>query len=148
MDEVSTNKDVEPFEIVQFNKSKTEYESLKDDLLPSSMSLQNIAETFNLYGVNKRKVGSKWKRDDVNSLIASNKKQYMDDNLCNNLSTINITNNKTLESSNTRPLPPVSSSIAWISVYYDPKIGLPSNIKLPEGMELPNIPTLLYIPKL
>lgn len=151
MDEVSTNKDIEPFEIVQFNNSKTEYESLESDILPSSMSLQNIAETFNLYGVNKRKVGSKWKGDDINELIKSNssKKQCIDDKLCDNLLNINI-DNKVPESSESKLLPAVSLSpnIAWISIYYDPIIGLPSNIKLPEGMELPNIPTLLYIPKL
>ena len=138
---------MEPFEIVEFNDaSKTEYETLDGDLLPSSMTIQNIAETFNLYGVNKRKVGSKWKKDDINDIL-SNKRQNIDDTLSNNLLNINI-NNKIPASSSSKPSVPIASNVAWISIYYDPNIGLPSNIKLPDGMELPDIPTLLYIPKL
>lgn len=140
--ELSTNKDIEPFEIVEYtDSSKTRYNILKTDFLPDAMTYQNIVETFNIYGIYKR--NNKWKTIDISNILNNNKASNITDNFCDDLLNLNI--NKTSKKVETLVVEPLKE---WISIYYDPKIGLPSDIKLPDGMELPTIPILLYIPKL
>jgi hypothetical protein len=45
--------------------------------------------------------------------------------------------------------PPISQSVPeWVCVYYDPNIGLPPNVIVPEKMQLPTTTCSIYFPKI
>ena len=145
--EVGTIEDVEPFEIVEYTKDKEEY-TVIDDKLPYVMSVKNIEETFKLYGIRKRK--ARWTSKDIYQFIYNNEKfKFCESEICNDFINLNVLTEQTTETVSTENfIEEKNNTIAWIAIYYDPKLGLPSDVVIPPGLILPNVPSLLYLPKI
>ncbi len=146
--EVGNTEGQEPFEIVEYQKGKPDIEI---KVLPYPMSLKNIENTLKLYGVRKRR--SRWTTKDIYSILSSGQ-LFMEedsiDDLCSDFEEISAyTNDETMTdvSDVVNVVEMTEKPLEWITIWYDPSIGLPPNIKLPVSMELPSFPTTLYIPK-
>jgi len=143
--EVGNVEGQEPFEIVEYQKGKPDIEI---KMLPYGMSLKNIENTFKLYGVRKRR--SRWTTKDIQSILSSGQ-LFMEedsiDDLCGDFEEISTDSNDENMSDFVNVVEMTEKPLEWIAIWYDPSIGLPPNIKLPQGMELPSFPTTLYIPK-
>ena len=134
INEIGNTKNKEPFEIIEYDR-KTERIV---DILPFGMSIKNIASTLDLYEIRGRQ-NKKLTPNNI-SLILDDKYKVCDDNfilnsLCDNIESVDIS--KT----------PLNINKQWLCIWFDPKIGLPEGIILPEGMNLPTIACNLYIPK-
>jgi len=145
--EVGTIEDVEPFEIVEYTKDKEEYIVI-DDKLPYVMSVKNIEETFKLYGIRKRK--ARWTSKDIYQFIYNNEKfKFCESEICNDFINLNVLTEQTTETVSTENfVEEKNNTIEWVAIYYDPKLGLPSDVVIPPGVILPNVPSLLYLPKI
>ena len=126
---------IEEFCIEEYESGTT---NVKDicEFLPYPMSTENIEDTFRIYGVRKRK--ARWTRSDIKAILDS-KIQHREvdiDNLCEDFE---------LVTSPDRSPAPVSPQ-QWNSVWFDPKIGMPSSIKLPPGYVLPDKACQVFIP--
>ena len=145
--EVSTIEDVEPFEIVEYTKDKEEY-TVIDDKLPYIMSVKNIEETFKLYGIRKRK--ARWTSRDIYQFTYNTEKfKFCESEICNDFINLNVVTEQTTESvSNKSFIEEKIKTIAWVAIYYDPKLGLPSDVVIPPGVILPDVASLLYLPKI
>ena len=150
VEEVRTITDVEPFEIIEYDDQGNE-ETIYDRL-PYGMNCANIEETLKIYGIKRRK--ARWHSKDIFNILmnvmSSSLRKILDD--MNNsetdsvLSSVinNLEINETVSVAENSATP--ENKIEWISIYYDPVIGLPPNIVLPEGMVLPTVKTMLYLP--
>ena len=87
--------------------------------LPYGMLPKHIADTLKYYEVRHRK-RLNWTTREIYNILRSG----------------TILNNSSIKDAK------------WIYVWYDPAIGLPPNIRLPAGMNLPVYPCELCIPKL
>lgn len=146
--ELKTIEDVEPFEIVEYTNNKEGYTDITDDKLPMIMSVKNIEETFKLYGIRKRK--SSWSSRKIYSFIYETPQFYFSESeICNNFISLNVNIQKIPSQKNIEPnKEELQKTIAWVAVYYDPALGLPSDILVPPGLILPSVPTLIYLPKI
>jgi DNA invertase Pin-like site-specific DNA recombinase len=135
--EVGKTEGVELFEIEYTDRSP-----VIGDKLPMEMSPSKIVETFKIYGIKKRR--AYWKVSDINHILDRNivPLELDEDHLSDRLSDIEITTNTQDVSAPINQQP-----VSWVSFYYHPNIGVPKGIVLPVGMQLPTMPTLLYIPK-
>jgi len=138
--EVGKTEGKDFFEIVEYERYGSTVD-IKDDKMPYPMSLKNIEETLKIYEVKKR--NAFWTSKNIKLLLDSKpiiNNRITIDNLSENLINTSITN-----------IPPPTSvrthKPEWVIIYYDPEIGLPPNIVLPEGFELPSFKTMLYVPK-
>jgi hypothetical protein len=68
----------------------------------------------------------------------SNNKNIVNDDsidfLCNDIESIGVSKEQ------------INIHKNWVCIWFDPKIGLPEGITLPEGMDIPKVPCNLYIP--
>jgi DNA invertase Pin-like site-specific DNA recombinase len=126
----NTNKK-EPFEIVEYDRFSSN--TINSSYLPYPMSNKNIRDTLKYYEVRKRNKLLNWTFSDIEKFynIYVNDFLYKKDDieideLCKDIN---------------------ENNLKWFCIWYDPVIGLPPNIKLPEGMELPTVPSMLYIPQ-
>ena len=87
--------------------------------LPYAMDIPNIMETLKIYGVKHRK-RSNWKGYEISEILKKIDKK-----------------SEKIE----------EKKQEWICVYYDPKVGLPPHIRIPDGMILPKHACEIYIPK-
>lgn len=136
--EVGKTEGKDPFEIVMYDRTGKEEVVSK---LPFSMSLGQIEKTLQIYEVKKR--SRKWHKTDIVAVLNSNSVKPVDnfDTLCNDFTgAVSTRQEVKVEDS--------SKEQEWIGIWYDPDIGLPPHVKLPEGMQLPTIKTTLYIPKI
>lgn len=141
VEDVKTNFDSEPFDLVYSDDGKDiEF----GGLTPMAMSVDNIVETFKIYGIRKRR--AQWNATDIRNVLRTSRirNNYTLDNLANSMRHSSL-------------VPPTRTQIVereeketesdWIAVWYDPKIGLPPHVNIPKDMELPKKPMMLYIPK-
>ncbi len=146
----------EPFEIVEYNPtgySMSDDRIISDPVLPYPMSDSNIASTLNIYGIfryeNGKQTSYKWNAYQVELWFeTSSKCDFVNLQLCSNFSnqaTIS-TNESSKDISMTTGGGGEEGEVTWISIWYNPAIGLPPNIQIPAGMELPRDATTLYIP--
>lgn len=136
--QVGKTEGKELFQIVLYDRTGNEEIVSK---LPQPMSICQIVKTLQIYEVKKR--NRRWTKQDIVDILESKSSTDIDfDTLCDDFTSSASTNNesKTVEH--------VSSEKEWIGVWYDPSIGLPPHVRLPEGMILPTIKTTLYIPKM
>ena len=150
VEEVRTITDVEPFEIIEYDDKGNEETIF--DRLPYGMNCANIEETLKVYGIKRRK--ARWHSKDIFNILmnvmSSSLRKILDDMnnsetesvLSSGLNNLEINENVSVEEISASP----ENKIEWISIYYDPAIGLPPNIVLPEGMALPTVKTMLYLP--
>lgn len=100
---------------------------------PYGMSSRNIVDTLNFYEIRRR--NRKWTEKHVDEVLAN--KSLSEDAITDDFEKICV-------SSSSAPAPVRE----WISIWYDPKIGLPPNILIPDNMTLPKTASMLYIPKM
>ena len=138
--------ETEPFEIVEYDSKPTSdsVDTFGEGKLPYGMSSKNIAETLNLYGIKKRK--AKWQVSDIRSIRDNDINNIQRrpivsssdiNNLVDDFGSVNVNNRSESKEEST-----------WLCVMYSPSLGLPPGVRLPEGMELPSVETLLYIPRI
>lgn len=127
--EVGKTEGKEHFEIIEYTRSG-ECNDLCSETLPYPMAVRNIVETLKIYEVPRRH--SIWTKEHVNKILS-------------------LDNIKTFESDismdidiNTVLLP---IQREWLCIWYDPEVGLPPNVVIPEGMTLPATACSIYIPK-
>ena len=120
----------EEFAIVEYSSGYIGYDREIKDFLPYPMTIKEIIAVLNEYEIKKR--NSKFKPTDISDILNN------DDNL--GLDQLKIDSSEETI--------PIKNNDRWICLYYDPNIGLPSNITLPEKFILPNEPMMLYIPRL
>jgi DNA invertase Pin-like site-specific DNA recombinase len=141
----------EAFSLVEYSLST--YEELKVTKLPYGMGTKNIADTLKYYEVSRRG-RLNWKISEIFAILnekpittPSRKRMRgydtgMDD-LANDFEILGKTNERRVPET-----PNHANQPSWIYLWYDPAIGLPPNVKLPDGMSLPSTPCELVIPKL
>jgi DNA invertase Pin-like site-specific DNA recombinase len=134
--ECRTNMEAEPFELVEFGSDEPDRDIV--DNLPTGMYPKQIVETFKIYGIRKRK--ARWTTLDVMH-VARNipivKNTFTVDNLTTSMGVSRLTT----------PIVSALSRVEWINVWYNPSIGLPPNIILPDGFILPTVPMLICLPQ-
>ena len=121
----------EPFEIIEYTRNGV-CNDWSSETLPYPMSPKNIFETLRIYEVPRRQ--RKWNREDVVNILSSTESTNYE-NIIDNLMDIDIDTT----------LAPIQRE--WIIIWYDPLVGLPPNIVIPEGMTLPTNACSIYIPK-
>ena len=153
--EVGKTEGKEPFEIEEYSQDgRTD---LDTDRLPYPMWPINIAETFKIYEIRKRR--ARWTVNDIRVIIHSagptsptigRNINVADESLVDDLSndfntafTARPQQGATSSNSNAA----TSSAQEWICIWYDPSVGLPPNVQIPAGMALPNTACSIYIPK-
>lgn len=125
---VGNMKNKEKFSLVEY--SNHECEDINVTSMPYGMSITNIMETLKYYDIFRR--NRNWKRVEIFELcLNKNYKEYKTENKKDN----RIENKE-------------QDKIEWINIWYDPRIGLPPNVKIPPGMTLPNFPCQICIPKM
>ena len=131
----------EPFELVEYDRYSTV--DLKVSHLPYGMSPKNIADTLKYYEVRHRKRLNWNTREIVNILYQKFDGCVIDvkDDKINE----EIKMSKEIKEEEIKDS---KKEIQWIYIWYDPTIGLPPNIQLPNGMNLPTYSCELCIPKL
>jgi len=139
--EVGKTEGKDPFEIVEYTKGRSNIEDVViHSNLPFPMSVKDIEETLKIYEVRKRR--SRWSSFDINIVLASEEVKgsvISIDELSDDFEFLNTRQDVDMETN--------ESVQEWITIWYDPLIGLPPHIRLPTGMTLPTIATTLYIPK-
>lgn len=133
----------DPFEIVECEKVWNEVTKLYEqklvdisDKLPYGMDIPNIEETLKIYEIRKRK--ARWTRNDIWKVIRDhNIDVNKEEELSDSFSVMSVNTNVEVE----------EKKVEWISIYYDPKYGLPPNVTIPEGITLPINPGYIMIPK-
>jgi DNA invertase Pin-like site-specific DNA recombinase len=143
VEDLRTNVDAEPFELVYYDDDGKDKEF--GGLTPMGMSVDNIVETFKIYGIRKRR--AQWYAKDIRSILITNrvKNNYTLDNLATSMRHNSLTSQNRAQ--NVLEDKKDVSELDWIAVWYDPKIGLPPNVITPKDMELPNKPMTIYIPR-
>ncbi len=132
--EIGNTKDKEQFEIIEYDKKGEN----KVSILPYEMSMKNILDTLYFYDIKGRrnqKITTKHLHMIFNE---SNNKNIVNDDsidfLCNDIESIGVSKEQ------------INIHKNWVCIWFDPKIGLPEGITLPEGMDIPKVPCNLYIP--
>ena len=128
INKVGNMKNKENFSLVEY--SKHECKDINVTLLPYGMSITNIIETLKYYDIYRR--NRNWKRDEIFELCLN--KEYKQ--IKTEIEEENRIENKEQD------------KIEWINIWYDPRLGLPPNVKIPSGMTLPNFPCQICIPKM
>ena len=152
INQVGKTEGKDPFEIIEYGREKEGLvnvyrETTINDYLPNGMSSKNIEETLKIYEIRKRT--SRWTVKDINLVLRSKSNSVIDniiteDDLCDDLNDTTLNTNIPV---NTNEVVITQDESKWVSVWYDPTIGLPPNIKIPDKMVLPTIATLIYLPK-
>jgi DNA invertase Pin-like site-specific DNA recombinase len=152
INQVGKTEGKDPFEIIEYGCEKEGLvnvyrETTINDYLPNGMSSKNIEDTLKIYEIRKRT--SRWTVKDINLVLRSKSNSVIDniiteDDLCDDLNDTTLNTNIPV---NTNEVVITPDESKWISVWYDPTIGLPPNIKIPDKMVLPTIATLIYLPK-
>jgi DNA invertase Pin-like site-specific DNA recombinase len=114
--------------------------------MPDAMSPAKIAETLKYYVIKKR--GAFFKSSDIKDILESrpvvNNTVDVDD-LVNDFVVLNPREEER------RQVPVVENVSSPIAAYeyvmFDPAIGLPPNVRLPEGVPLPTIACMMYLPR-
>ena len=136
--EFRTNMEAEPFELVEFGMDEPDRDIV--DILPFGMYATQIVEIFKMYGIRKRK--SRWTSVDVMNItrnipIVNN--TFTVDNLITSMEVSRLVT----------PVAPVPAPvrIEWINVWFNPSIGLPPNVIIPDGFVLPTVPMMIQLPQ-
>ena len=109
----------EEFAIVEYSNGCAGYDREITDFLPYAMTTKEIIAVLNEYEIKKRNI--KFKSSDISEILNDN------DNL--GLDRLQV-----------------SDDDRWMCLYYDPNIGLPSDVVLPKEFILPDRPMMLYVP--
>ena len=126
----------EEFELIEYDNNG--YTKISSRQLPYAMSTKNIVETLNTYSIKMRK--RNWYTKDIKKII-DNKKLIslnQDEDIADSVKDMKLRDDDSNK---------IDIDYKWITILFDPKIGLPPNIQVPEGFELPKNKTLLYLPK-
>jgi len=121
--DVGKTEGKDPFEIVEYTRSGI-CNDLTTENLPYPMAIRNIVETLNIYEVPGRH--PIWRNEHVCKLLTSAD-----------------TDEKISESVT---FTPIQREWTWC-IWYDPSVGLPPNVTIPEGMTLPTNSCTIFIPK-
>lgn len=116
---------------------------LKSTTLPYAMSVENIVDTLSIYEVRRRR--RKFNRNDVSEILANHPvavSQISGDDLSEDFERMEVEEER--KEQEPAPVPQVE----WINIWYDPAFGLPPNVILPIGFELPKSPCTIMIPKM
>jgi DNA invertase Pin-like site-specific DNA recombinase len=132
----------EPFQIIEYDDDGNE-NYLQTTVLPYEMSNRNILHTLNAYKIKIR--GENFKLSDISLILSQDSNMDLD-----NDEYISEIENMQLDSTSTPTNTPNSetsiSQYKWMTFLYNPSIGLPPNIEIPEGVELPNTSMMICIP--
>jgi DNA invertase Pin-like site-specific DNA recombinase len=132
----------EPFQIIEYDDDGNE-NYLQTTVLPYEMSNRNILDTLNAYKIKIR--GENFKLADISLILSQNLNMDIDMDL-NNDEYISEIENMQLDSTNTPNSETSISQYKWMTFLYNPSIGLPPNIEIPKGVELPNTSMMICIP--
>lgn len=143
VEELQTVEDPEPFQLVEYTNGK---DDVNDDInieqtINAIMTPNNIEETFRIYGIRKRR--AKWTAKDIRSILNNNSvvnNLFTLDNLVDSMNVSRLVPSNTLNTT-------TQNKTEWISIWYDPENGLPPNIVIPDGMNLPTTAMTVYLPK-
>jgi DNA invertase Pin-like site-specific DNA recombinase len=143
------------FEVIEFKDRRGNEEwTVTGDILPYPMSPSGIKETLDYYEIKHR--NRKWNNKDIIHILITKKPepyQVPVDDLSRNMGEMDIESQEFVrvyperKESDNKGVEESKEKQEWFSVWYDPKFGLPPGINLPQGMELPIVPTQIYIPK-
>ena len=157
------------FELVEFVGDKQFL--LSADRLPYEMCPKQIYDTLRLYGIYKRR--NLWKLNDIRAIDAGassadsvalddidevddlaidpdyDPEATEDDEDDGGDEDEDVLTPRTPPTPTPRTPPPTprAPTTEWITIWYDPEIGLPPNIRIPVGMTLPNTPGTIMFPK-
>jgi DNA invertase Pin-like site-specific DNA recombinase len=147
VEELKTNHEVEPFELVSCEEG--EHDVTVNTVTPFAMSVDNIVDTFKIYGIRKRK--AQWTSKDIRSIIFNRSvinNSFTLDNLSTTMSCTTLSSAKgSVAQDVSESKSEKKTDIEWVAVWYDPKFGLPPNITIPLGMDLPQTSMMIYVPK-
>ena len=135
--ECRTNIEAEPFELVEFGLDEPDRDVV--DKLPIGMYSKQIVEIFKMYGIKKRK--AQWTTLDVMRMSRNIPIVH------NTFTVDNLTTSMEVSRLNTPMLISLPNRVEWINVWYNPSIGLPPNIILPDGFVLPTVSMLICLPQ-
>jgi len=134
----------EPFEIIEYDDDGNE-NYLETSVLPYEMSNKNILDTLNAYKIKMR--GSNFKISDISSILSQDSNMDVDnDEYISEIENMEIHSTSTPTNSPNSEKSNSISQYKWMTFLYNPSIGLPSNIEIPDGVELPNTPMMICIP--
>jgi hypothetical protein len=142
IEECRTNNEAEPFELVEFGDDNQDVDV--NHILPVGMYVRDIVETFKIYGIRKR--NARWTTFDVRNVI-----EYIP--IVNNTFTVDNLTTSMAVSRLTAPVVPAPvraverNGTEWINVWYNPSIGLPPNVIIPDGFVLPTVSMLICLPQ-
>ena len=143
---VTDGKD--PFTLVEYDEYNTV--DLNVHHMPYGMYCGNIADTLKYYEIRHRK-RLNWTNHEIVDIIRNNNENKENrensafvDSLIDDFEMLGESECK--EEERVKNIHDIRTN--WIYIWYDPAIGLPPNVLLPFGMNLPNHPCELYIPKL
>lgn len=132
----------EPFSLVEIT-GRSSTRDMYVDRIPYSMSPKNIVDTFKYYEIRMRR--KRFTVQDINKLKSipsstiATRATTPDvtekdiDNMCDDFEVVQVEKKTGQE---------------WLTIWYDPAIGLPPNVRIPEGMTLPVTACQIMIPKL
>jgi hypothetical protein len=149
INEVGVTFNKEPFEIVEYDNKTTTDLRIVDDRMPYGMSIKNIIDTLKYYEIRRRK-RLNWTNTEIQEILQNRpiNNEVNIDSLCDDLNTV---------TSLSRPVPtptpqvqvqPSQTTPGWTRIWFIPEIGLPPNVKLPEGMSLPTEACEIWIPRM
>lgn len=139
VEELQTIEDPEPFQLVEHTNGKDDV--ILEETINVRMTPNNIEETFRIYGIRKRR--ARWTAKDIRSILNNNSvvdNIFTLDNLADSMSVSRLVPSNTVNTTE-------QNKTEWISIWYDPENGLPPNIVIPDGMDLPTTAMTIYIPK-
>ena len=149
INEVGVTFNKEPFEIVEYDNKTTTDLRIVDDRMPYEMTIKNIIGTLKYYEIRRRK-RLNWTNTEIQEILQNRSINNIIniDSLCDDLNTV---------TSLSRPVPvsfpqvqvqPSQTTPGWTRIWFIPEIGLPPNVKLPEGMSLPTEACEIWIPRM
>lgn len=132
--------DVVEIEDVPYLHNRSRMTDLNVDFLPYEMYVKNIIETLRYYEIRKRTRGLNWTVNDIRDIY----KIYLSNDKKREESKVE---SKEIDDLCVRMKTNVKTDMKWMYVWYDPAIGLPSDIIVPVGMSLPTSASMIYLPQ-
>ena len=138
-EELQTIEVNEPFQLVEYVNGEDDVNV--EQTITVGMTPSNIEDTFRIYGIRKRR--ARWTVKDIRSILNNNfaiNNLFTIDNLVDSMNINSLVTSNILNTTQ-------QNKSQWISIWYDPKNGLPPNIMIPENMILPTTAMTIYLPK-
>jgi DNA invertase Pin-like site-specific DNA recombinase len=149
INEVGVTFNKEAFEIVEYDNKSTTDLRIVDDKMPYEMSIKNIIDTLKYYEIRRRK-RLNWTNIEIQEILQNRSinNTVNIDSLCEDLNTVANLSRTVSTPTQQVQIQPSQNIPGWIRIWFIPEIGLPPNIRLPEGMTIPTEACEIFIPRM